>query len=237
MSTNQNSDDALNNALKTELDNLESRIGRLDRLIDRMVVRLEKLQIERKRSDSLREHANALLNRNDRLSAERQAAQDWQSSPGPVDNRFVHLTRTTEQDSENLAEYVTSSSSEPAPGDMLVSAMASPDAESEQGRPSAGRGKGDNIAAAVFNILKSREDLAPDDRPLHYRALVPEIEGLGIYVSGRDPGLNLIAHIHKDDRFTRPKRGYYGLAEWYPQSSRNVGEHSARRSGRGRAGS
>ena len=66
---------------------------------------------------------------------------------------------------------------------------------------------------------------------MHYRDLVPAIEDLGIFISGRDPALNLIAHIHKDERFMRPKRGFYGLTEWYPDSTRKVG---ARKGGRGR---
>jgi len=92
---------------------------------------------------------------------------------------------------------------------------------------------GDRIAKEVFNVLKIRESYELDERPMHYRDIVQELQRRNIHVSGRDPGLNMIAHIHKDTRFCRPKRGHYALSEWYSDSQRNVGEHKkVRRSNR-----
>ena len=70
---------------------------------------------------------------------------------------------------------------------------------------------------------------------MHCRDLVSALESQGIYVSGQDEGLNLAAHIHNDQHFFRPKRGMYGLKEWYPSARHNVGERSNRRSGRNRS--
>jgi len=84
---------------------------------------------------------------------------------------------------------------------------------------------GDRIAKEVFDVLKNQESLELDERPMHYRDIVQKLQQKNIHVSGRDPGLNMIAHIHKDTRFYRPKRGHYALSEWYPDSQRSVGEH------------
>jgi hypothetical protein len=64
----------------------------------------------------------------------------------------------------------------------------------------------------------------------HYKELVHALQNGGIEVPGKDPGLNLIAHIHNDNRFVRPKRGIYGLKEWYPKNLRSVGARRRKRS-------
>ena len=84
---------------------------------------------------------------------------------------------------------------------------------------------GDRIANAVEDVLKNQESLELDERPMHYQNIVKELQLRNIHVTGRDPGLNMIAHIHKDTRFYRPKRGHYALSDWYPDSQRSVGEH------------
>jgi len=82
----------------------------------------------------------------------------------------------------------------------------------------------DTLAQAVYETLKGTEpeEGKPGD-PMHYRDLVAALEGRRVYISGRDPGLNLVAHIHKDSRFVRPLRGMYALKEWYPEVPINVG--------------
>ena len=88
----------------------------------------------------------------------------------------------------------------------------------------------DTLVRAVYNILKETEPSPGEPgEPMHYRDLVFALESRGIYISGQDPGLNLVAHIHKDPNFFRPERGVYGLKEWYPKSQRNIGERSSRR--------
>ena len=47
-------------------------------------------------------------------------------------------------------------------------------------------------------------------------------------ISGRDPALTLVAHIHKDERFYRPLRGSYALQEWAP-FEKSIGQRSKRR--------
>ena len=92
---------------------------------------------------------------------------------------------------------------------------------------------GDIIANGVYSILKETEHSTGEPGvAIHYRDLVAELENRGITISGRDPGLNLVAYIHKDERFFRPKRGMYGLKEWYPHMRHNVGSRTSNRSRR-----
>lgn len=108
--------------------------------------------------------------------------------------------------------------------------------QSESGDSSAGTRKPklrELIAEKVYDILKEREGLNLEDRHLHYSELVAELQKKGVLISGKNPGLNLIAHIHKSQKFHRPDSGCYGLAEWYPENSRRVGEHSDQRPSHG----
>lgn len=57
----------------------------------------------------------------------------------------------------------------------------------------------------------------------HYREITEALILRGVEITGKDPGLNLVAHIHADERFKRPRRGVYGLAEWYPKRMRSAG--------------
>lgn len=57
----------------------------------------------------------------------------------------------------------------------------------------------------------------------HYREITEALMASGVEITGKDPGLNLVAHIHADKRFKRPRRGVYGLAEWYPKRMRSAG--------------
>ena len=82
----------------------------------------------------------------------------------------------------------------------------------------------ESLKDTVYTILKDRESLSLEARARHFRDLVDDVEAMGISVSGKDQGLNLVAHIHDDPRFTRPKPGCYGLLEWYPKNMRKSGE-------------
>jgi HB1, ASXL, restriction endonuclease HTH domain len=59
------------------------------------------------------------------------------------------------------------------------------------------------------------EILTERGKPVHYLELTKLIGERGVYVPGKEPGANLIAHMLRDERFTRaPARGTYGLAAW-----------------------
>jgi hypothetical protein len=216
MSTNESGSDRLAEALTTELADLDARMDRIDRKIEDTATRLDSLQIERKRYEELREHVRALLRRGD---------NPYPESPADI---ALHSNASEMLSPPSRVRYDSDAVGET--GLDLREDLA------YRQRSSPNRRKGDSISTAVFEILKSRESLDLDDRPLHYRDLLLEIENRGIYVSGRDPGLNLIAHIHKDERFTRPRRGCYGLTEWYPEGIRRLGERSGTRRGRRSSG-
>ena len=57
----------------------------------------------------------------------------------------------------------------------------------------------------------------------HYLDLTTALMARGVEIPGKDPAKNLVAHIHSDPRFVRPKRGVYALAEWYPKGTKSVG--------------
>jgi hypothetical protein len=67
-------------------------------------------------------------------------------------------------------------------------------------------------------------------RELHYKELATELQLRGISIPGKDPPINLVAHIHEDPRLIRPKRGVYALKEWYPRLKASVGTRKRRRS-------
>jgi hypothetical protein len=51
-------------------------------------------------------------------------------------------------------------------------------------------------------------------KPTHYKQLLGLLASKDVYVPGKDPGANLIAHITRDERFTRVGRGLYALSNW-----------------------
>jgi hypothetical protein len=204
--------------LKADLERLKARINEIDQEVEDLSAKLESLQIQRKRYDSLRGHFDAVLNRKEILENETffQITPPEHSQPRP-------------RQGDSL---IRSGPHESRIDELVFSEASLSERDYDPGKGPTVRGKGDSIAAAVFDILKEREYLEMEDRPLHYRQLVQEIENRGIYISGRDPGLNMIAHIHKDQRFHRPKRGFYGLTEWYPGSAKQAGERTSRRNSR-----
>ena len=83
-----------------------------------------------------------------------------------------------------------------------------------------------SLADKVYKLLSER------GKEHHYKELVGALESSGIKVPGKDPGLNLIAHIYDDKRFVRPTRGVYGLREWYSKNLRSVGARKRKTSKR-----
>ena len=74
-----------------------------------------------------------------------------------------------------------------------------------------------SLADAAYQLLAERR------QEYHYEELAVQLELAGVHIPGKEPAKNLVAHIHRDPRFVRPKRGVYGLAEWYPKGTASVG--------------
>lgn len=77
------------------------------------------------------------------------------------------------------------------------------------------------------------EILAEKGTPIHYLELVRMLSEREVYVPGKDPGANLIAHMLRDERFSRAGgRGMYGLASWpgmRPSTARTAKGRRSRR--------
>jgi hypothetical protein len=53
--------------------------------------------------------------------------------------------------------------------------------------------------------------------PMHYRAILEEVNKEGVVIGGRDPGTTLIAYLGRDKRFLKARelgRGYWKLKRW-----------------------
>ncbi|MGI5922249.1 MAG: hypothetical protein ACOX6I_10995 [Syntrophomonadaceae bacterium] len=73
--------------------------------------------------------------------------------------------------------------------------------------------RGDRLRNEVANIL-----LKVYPQELYYREILQFLKERGYTVGGKDPGLNLIAHMAKDDRFQHgDKRGVYILSDYYAE--------------------
>jgi hypothetical protein len=69
-------------------------------------------------------------------------------------------------------------------------------------------GRGASLADRAFSVLKE------SGKPWYYRELAERLREIGVHISGNDRAANLLAHIGRDERFQRVKRGTYGLTEW-----------------------
>ncbi|MGQ9573434.1 MAG: winged helix-turn-helix domain-containing protein [Dehalococcoidia bacterium] len=87
-----------------------------------------------------------------------------------------------------------------------------------------------SLADAAYELL------AETRQEYHYEELAAQLELRGVHIPGKEPAKNLVAHIHRDSRFVRPKRGVYGLREWYPKGTVSVGVRRRRTRGKSRAG-
>ena len=160
-----------------------------------------------------------LSEREERLHGELQAIRTERVQKQELRAHAIALlehSRQAQRHSESPVSPTTAMSDRP---DM----MESPDRYTLGRKPRIS----DTLAQAVYETLKETEP-APDQpgEPMHYRDLVSALEAKKVYISGRDRGLNLVAHIHKDPNFVRPKRGMYALKEWYPTAQRDVGKRS-----------
>ncbi|MBI3160627.1 MAG: winged helix-turn-helix domain-containing protein [Chloroflexi bacterium] len=66
------------------------------------------------------------------------------------------------------------------------------------------------IADIAFDFVSAQQTRAP----YHYVDLANELMSKGIYISGKNPSANLLAHMSRDSRFVRIAPGTYGLADW-----------------------
>ena len=84
-----------------------------------------------------------------------------------------------------------------------------PAADGAEALPRAATTKSQRFTDAAVEIL------AGLGSPIHYLDLVRRLSERDVYVPGKEPGANLIAHMLRDERFSRANgRGMYGLAEW-----------------------
>ena len=77
----------------------------------------------------------------------------------------------------------------------------------DESRAADGRKEG-SLADRAFAFLKET------DKPWYYRELAERLKEVGVHIPGNDRAANLLAHISRDERFQRVKRGTYGLTEW-----------------------
>lgn len=66
--------------------------------------------------------------------------------------------------------------------------------------------------------------------PIHYQEIARTLAEQAVYIPGKDPGANLIAHMLRDPRFARAAgRGMYGLAGWQSTQPTKAPVKSTRR--------
>lgn len=69
--------------------------------------------------------------------------------------------------------------------------------------------RGDRLREEVVNLLKEAH---PEE--MYYRDILTHLAEKGFKVSGKNPGLNLVAHLSKEPRVEKGcKRGMYRLSE------------------------
>ena len=171
----------------------------------------------------LNRHLRDLQDREEQIQTE---LQDIQSERRQYESRVEHamaLLEPRESVDFDLRANI-------APDSMMPDAATAAAEYPPQGYRSNRSTTGSTLSENVYQILKETEP-SPDEpgTALHYRDLVKELQSRGIFISGRDPGLNLVANIHRDERFFRPERGKYGLRDWYPSAQRNVGQRTSRK--------
>ena len=111
-----------------------------------------------------------------------------------------------QMEGQEIVDELKSSGAEPVPepADEAQAGGAAAD-ESEPGIEL----KGDSLRNEVMALLRRAYP-----GMLYYREILQCLEDMGYQVGGKDPGLNLIAHISTDKRIVRGnKRGMYGLSE------------------------
>lgn len=112
---------------------------------------------------------------------------------------------------------------------LAFEGVAEPEMQGVPGVPE-GAGSAETEEGTVTLADQVYYHLLERGKEQHYREITEALILRGVEITGKDPGLNLVANIHADERFKRPRRGVYGLAEWYPKRMRSAG--SRRRKGK-----
>jgi hypothetical protein len=79
------------------------------------------------------------------------------------------------------------------------------------------------LLGAVVEILAQRGE------PMQIRELMATVQERGVVIPGSGQQANLIAHISRDDRIARPRRGYYALREWGIKDAKSATRNKRRR--------
>lgn len=74
------------------------------------------------------------------------------------------------------------------------------------------------------------EILAEQGAPMQIRELMAAVQRRGVAIPGSGQQANLIAHISRNDRIVRPRRGYYALRDWGIEDAKPASGSKRRRS-------
>jgi len=103
-------------------------------------------------------------------------------------------------------------------GGMTATAQDAP-----AGRRRKGFGAAETLLAAVIEILKDA------GTSMQIRDLMAAVKERQVRIPGQGAQANLISVISRDPRIVRPRRGYYGLAEWGLTDERRSNRSPVRR--------
>lgn len=67
------------------------------------------------------------------------------------------------------------------------------------------------VPTADRHFIEVAHDILAHAGELYYEDLLGRLNELGVTVPGRNPGANLIAHMSRDKRFRRVRRGTYAV--------------------------
>jgi hypothetical protein len=85
------------------------------------------------------------------------------------------------------------------------------------------------LLTAVIDILNERGE------PSYIGDLMAALQERSVEIPGSGQQANVIAHISRDERIVRPKRGFYGLSEWGLTDARTAHAKSKRTRSRSKA--
>ena len=74
-----------------------------------------------------------------------------------------------------------------------------------------GRSTSTIVTAGDRHFLDVAYDILAEEGEVYYEDLVGKLSDAGAVVPGRNPGANLIAHMSRDKRFRRVRRGTYAI--------------------------
>lgn len=215
-----NERDSLVVALNKRLADLDRSIEDIDVQVTKVSQEMDLLLIEKRRLESHREDVMKVLDHSD--------------DELPFMAHSMRPEISSEEDGPSIGASAEGEINDSGQVDVEPVLRSLPGIEEQSGyrARSSRRGIGQILTDHVFDILKKRElEYDLEDRALHYQELVGQLQAMGVFVSGDNPGLNLISHMHNDKskRFHRASRGHYGLAEWYPDTRSGSSNSSSRR--------